>query len=78
MKAEFKLWESDSHSYGESCVIENGNLHEIRSDIQRVLELHQFRAEKYRRDYIERWGQEQYDKAYPAAQPAQKQGEDRG
>ena len=70
MKIEFSLFESKNHTYFESGEIVSGNLHEIRRDIQRVIELHQFRAEKYKRDYIERWGQEQYDKAYPAADTA--------
>ncbi len=74
MKIKFCLFESDRHNYTEECEIVNGNLNEILRDIQRVIELHEFRAARYKRDYIEQWGEEQFNRAYlPATLAAQTQ-----
>ena len=66
MKIQFSLIDSDKWNHHETSVIDHASLDAVREDFNRVLELHLFRSNEYKRDYIARWGQEQYDKSYPA------------
>ena len=70
MQIKFSLVEDAHCNHHETRVIPHASMNGIREDIKNILELHEFRSEAYKRKYIERWGQEQYDKSYPIAQPA--------
>ena len=37
---------------------------DVRKDLDQVLELHQFRLEKYRIEYIEQYGEESWNKMH--------------
>ena len=74
MQIKFSLVEGAGWNHHETRVIPHASMDGLREDIKNVLELHEFRSEAYKRKYIERWGQEQYDKSYPAAPPKESNG----